>query len=930
MDSTIKLVTFNCKSVTRSVDCVGRLCRTADIVALQETWLLPHDLQFLGSIDDAFSFTGKSAVDTTAGVLRGRPYGGVALLWRKTMFPTVSVIACTSVRLTAIKVVLHDRSMLVISVYMPTDSVDNLTEFTECLSELNAIIESCDVESVFILGDFNAHPGELFSNELITFCNEQSWTCLDFEWLPRDTYTFVSDAHGCRRWLDHCVVTGAARRAVVDVCVLYDTYWSDHYPLMIECDVKIVKPKVSISSNTFNCVKWGLRDSSQIQDYTKYCNLGLKQIDFPSELCSCADVTCSDQNHKMIINKMYIDIINILTEAAKRSCIVPKRGNFKYVTGWNRHVSGAHRRARLCFQQWVSYGRPRSGYHYNNMCETRKLFKQKLKYCQNNECQIKMDIIAEHHSNKSFGDFWKNTHKLNPRSGSPATIGGAHEPRDIACAFQRHFSVMSPLGPASQVLDVGNHPGYVSVRFTAKDVAQIIKKMVRGKSPGHDDLSIEHLKYGGVHLPRVLALLFNLCLSHGYLPDDLMHTVVVPIVKDKTGDSSDLSNYRPISLATVIAKVLDSLLDQQLGAHIHLHDAQFGFRPGLSTESAIFCLKQTVQYYTDRSTPVYACFLDLSKAFDLVCYDKLWQKLQCETDVSPSIVSLLQYWYSNQQNAVRWLGARSDVYSLECGVRQGGLSSPRLFNLYVNQLVGELSSTNIGCSIDGVCMNNISYADDMVLLSPSIAALRKLLRICESYAEAHGLTYNAKKSEFMVFKAGTKNYSSVPPVTLCGIPLQRVQQFKYLGHWVSDDLSDNLDIERERRALAVRCNMLTRRFARCTGPVKVTLFKAYCQSFYTCSLWASFTQRAYNALRVQYNNAFRILLGLPRFCSASTMFAEARTDDFFAIIRKRSASLLSRLRGSSNSLLRVLSERWDLSLLQRWMQLHVSASPLFL
>ncbi|XP_022823113.1 uncharacterized protein LOC111354074 [Spodoptera litura] len=116
----------------------------------------------------------------------------------------------------------------------------------------------------------------------------------------------------------------------------------------------------------------------------------------------------------------------------------------------------------------------------------------------------------------------------------------------------------------------------------------------------------------------------------------------------------------------------------------------------------------------------------------------------------------------------------------------------------------------------------------MVLLSPSIAALRKLMCICQSYAEAHGLRYNANKSEFMVFKSRGKCYSHVPHVTLCGMRLKKVSAFKYLGHWVTEDLCDNEDIERERRALSIRCNMLARRFARCTTQVKITLFKAYC------------------------------------------------------------------------------------------------------
>ncbi|KAL0819820.1 hypothetical protein ABMA28_007847 [Loxostege sticticalis] len=259
---------------------------------------------------------------------------------------------------------------------------------------------------------------------------------------------------------------------------------------------------------------------------------------------------------------------------------------------------------------------------------------------------------------------------------------------------------------------------------------------------------------------------------------------------------------------------------------------------------------------------------------------------------------------------------------MECGVRQGGLSSPRLFNLYMNGLIGELSGTHIGCHIDGVCMNNMSYADDMVLLSPSIGGLRRLVAICESYAVAHWLKYNVKKSELMMFKTNSINYSDVPGVSLNGSPLSWVTKFKYLGHWVTDDLRDNMDIERERRSLAVRCNMLARRFARCTNAVKITLFKAYCQSFYTCGLWTCYTQRAYSDLRVQYNNALRILLGLPWRCSASGMFAEAHTDDFYAIIRKRSASMLTRLRSSTNSLLSVFKDRWDTPLLRHWVKLH--------
>ncbi|XP_045535451.1 uncharacterized protein LOC123721266 [Papilio machaon] len=349
-----------------------------------------------------------------------------------------------------------------------------------------------------------------------------------------------------------------------------------------------------------------------------------------------------------------------------------------------------------------------------------------------------------------------------------------------------------------------------------------------------------------------------------------------------------------------------------------------GKSPGLSTESATICLKHTINYYTSRKTKVYAAFLDLSKAFDLVSYDILWKKLD-ELKVPSDIVRILQVWYGNQVNVVKWSDMYSDSYKLKCGVRQGGLTSPVLFNLYINGLIVALSSQHVGCHVDHVCVNNISYADDMVLLSASVCGLRKLLAICENYANSHGLIYNVNKSYFMIFEKGGKNNdNNVPDVKLCGLTLNRVYLFKYLGQIITTDLKDDCDIERERRALSVRANMIARRFARCSKEVKITLFRAYCTSFYASSLWATYKQKSYNDLRVQYNNAFRVLMGLPRFCSASAMFAEARVDCFYATMRKRCASLVRRVRASPNSILSLIASRLDCKYINHSLKLHVA------
>lgn len=291
--------------------------------------------------------------------------------------------------------------------------------------------------------------------------------------------------------------------------------------------------------------------------------------------------------------------------------------------------------------------------------------------------------------------------------------------------------------------------------------------------------------------------------------------------------------------------------------------------------------------------------------------------------VQEELVRVFEHWYGNQTNCVKWGDTTSNSYVLECGVRQGGLTSPDLFNLYINDLMGRLRGTKVGCHLGNVCVNSISYADDMVLLSPSIKGLRELLSVCENYVNSHGLIYNVAKTELVVFKAGG-GPDYVPEVRLNGELVRVVQQFRYLGHILTQDLRDDSDMERERRALAIRGNMIARRFARCSKQVKCTLFNAYCLSFYTCQLWVRYSRKSYGTIRVQYNNIFRTLMGLPRFCSASTMFAEAGIPDFFAVLRARIANFWEGMGHSRNSILSAVYHDTDSPIFRYWLSEHIN------
>ncbi|VVD01206.1 unnamed protein product, partial [Leptidea sinapis] len=142
MDSTTyKFASYNFKNVKSAVNDIRRLCDDCVVIALQETWLAQDELRFLNSIYSRFSSTGTSAVDTSTGLLRGRKYGGTALLWNRNVFPCVTVIDCDNSRVSAIRIETAASPLIngVACVYMPKRWLDH------CVVSQSAAVSVCNV-----------------------------------------------------------------------------------------------------------------------------------------------------------------------------------------------------------------------------------------------------------------------------------------------------------------------------------------------------------------------------------------------------------------------------------------------------------------------------------------------------------------------------------------------------------------------------------------------------------------------------------------------------------------------------------------------------------------------------------------------------------------------------------------------------------------
>ena len=251
---------------------------------------------------------------------------------------------------------------------------------------------------------------------------------------------------------------------------------------------------------------------------------------------------------------------------------------------------------------------------------------------------------------------------------------------------------------------------------------------------------------------------------------------------------------------------------------------------------------------------------------------------------------------------VSWNGFVSDGFHTQNGVRQGGILSPGLFNLYVNFISSKLNQLDIGCYLNAVRVNHLVYADDLCLISPSIAGLRTLVGVCEAAGDYLSIKFNAEKTVCMRF--GQPNYRDIPffPVALRGGRLQFVDQVKYLGHIILSNLSDSADMDKAKRSIYARGNSLVRKFAACSEDIKISLFRSFMTPIYCCHLWAHYTQRQYNAVRTAYNCIFRKFFQISRLESMRENFVRRRIPTLDEVIRKNTLSIFDRFTSSENTI----------------------------
>ena len=910
MDNTLRITSFNCNGVKHKLPIINGMCNDSSIVFLQETWLCPNELYLLDSVHNEFDCFSLSSVNIQDEVLIGRPYGGISILWKKSLTLSCNIIQYEDDRLLGLNVTLHGQQYLFLNVYLPYFCPDNENEYDMYMGKIASIIDNSDTSGVVVLGDFNASPNNSFYFELEQLCVSKDLIISDSLMLSPDTFTHVNNGTLSRSWVDHCVCSQSMHNAILNINVEGDYTGSDHFPMHVTFSLSNLPQGSGMGADKKARINWNF---SNIDLSNVFYSILWQRLDFdPRHLvCACRG-GCRDNNHKMYLESFWDHFVQTAQQVGSEVFGYVKLRR-PCVPGWNDFVRDLYSTSREAFKAWKDSGSPRLGPVACLMRRSRADFKYALRQCRLQENELRAMALSEKLQNNEVVPFWREIQSLGGggRATLPGRIDDAVGNEAIAEMWKNKFShVLNSVNDnASRVefltkLAVLHNTPVPSVTFA--EIQEIVKKLANNKAVGLDSIPNEFYKAAPPNILIMLSILFNSFLNHAFLPNAIMNVLIVPLLKGKLKDPTDSSNYRPIAIATAASKLFEAIIFERMEKFLHTSDHQFGFKPKHSTEMCVFALKEIIHYYRSLNTPVYLCFVDIKSAFDRVSYWKLLSKL-VDRGVPLLIVQVLKYWFSTQALCVGWGSSLSGFFNMKNGIRQGSIISPHLFSVYVDSLNRDLSNSRIGCHVDETPMNNFSYADDLVIVTPSASALNDLLNICDRFAKDHYIIFSTTKSVCMRILPNRVTLNSCPTVYLGNERLNFVDSFNYLGHTITSDFKDDRDIRKEMRKICYRGNCLIRGFKFCNEEVKCALFKSYCYSLYCSSLWTNYIDPSLQRLKVNYNNIMRRLMGVPPFSSASLMFGSLGVKTLFELLRTSQYSLLKRVETSKNSLIIALN-----------------------
>jgi len=694
--------------------------------------------------------------------------------------------------------------MTIIGVYMPSfqGSIINREIYIESLDALQGVIDSVEGKYI-IMGDLNVQlpiqqkltpnwykcrPFTTHSKLVYDFASDNQLTAatLSFPHMPNFTW----HRNEKKSFIDHIMASEEMMPKVTTCSVLeaHPDNVSDHLPVTCQVNVEMSIYGKTHQNSDIKHVKPRWADSDFVTRYQR----SLKDMLINERITDIDSLSNPEQAQVEItrIDKMVSGHMLKATQDGLRGAQTMGVRRNRLSRMWDQTCQKAKERRDFWFHMFKEAGRPTSGQVYTCYKLAKCQFRAACRNAVNNHKKDQITNLCASYNRHRSGVFWNKLKQIT--KGNEVHVQDI-ELKTLENHFKNKFEV-SPFDMSDDGCQMKNENNeayrrYTSNRdstfiFTTSMVRQYVHKLNKSASSGINGIDANHLIYGlEAGLDVFLSVILTISLRFGVVPDSFCNGVLIPILKKPGLDPSLPGNYRPIIVSVVLSKILELHINNT--SDFTPADSMFGFTTGRGTEMGVCLTNDVCQYMLANGSNAYICSLDAQAAFDGISHAVLFY--HSRPYLEHACWATLYNWYSNLHVSLVWNSSFSSPIIIKKGTRQGGLSSPMLFNIVYKPMVDKLNNSNCGISINNRQYNAFIYADDVLVTSSTPSGLQTLLNIAAEEITKLGLQFNPNKT--VCLPLGKCPYIEQPSWTLNGQSLSVVDQLTYLGVTISNSQS---------------------------------------------------------------------------------------------------------------------------------------------
>ena len=803
-----------------------------DIICITETWSNDtHDNVFF-KLDGYNLVTRRVRTDTSAGI------GGGILTWVRnnlkcpeSKLPTYDAFNQCS----AITVPLSgNKSIELVVVYRPHNLYDGDTNVKENNDLLRTILESVPEPSILV-GDFNYSDISWDDMSASRPCSSAFLNTM------QDKF-FTQHVEGPTRTqsntMPDLVLTNRGQ-LILGVENVGSLGASDHSMLLID-----------ICGSTTNS-----KSSEMIPDWAK--------ADIPKLKSLLAEIDWNSQLAGLSTDEMWGKFKDIMSDAQDQ-CIPLKarRSNNKPI--WmNRSLLQTIRKKRRAWKLFTSTS------YYQDYLKYKDLEKSVKKSVREAKRKFEKNLAANAKKDpKSFYSYLKsktaNKESVGPlKDENKQTVSDDGQMGELLNVFFSSVftSEDTESMPSPPKMFTGATP-LIDVDITSEKVHKKIGKLRPTAAPGPDNITPKLLQSVSESISVPLAILFKQSLAESCVPDDWRQANVAPVFKK--GHRSSVGNYRPISLTSIICKLMESLIRDGIVDHLHASDTIRASQHGFMSKRS--CLTNLLQYLEDitrlidEGNCVDAIYLDFAKAFDKVPHQRLLAKVKA-AGIEGTVLSWIASWLKDRKQRVVLNGTYSSWAPVTSGVPQGSVLGPTLFIIFIN---------DIDCVVDGISSRLSKFADDSKLYRcvndcSDRDSLQTDINALFTWSEDWQMCFNKDKCKVIHFGKKNEMFNyTMGGYAPAGCVLARSEEEKDLGVLIHESLKPSSQCAKAAKKANQVLGQMARAFTYRDKSTWVKLYIQYVRPHleYAIQAWCPWTDADIEILENVQRRAVRMISGL--------------------------------------------------------------------